>query len=638
MSKQYAPLAARIVELVGGTENIRSVYHCQTRLRFELKDESKVQKDTMDATDGVTTSLFSGGQYQVVVGMHVKDVYDEVEIIVPVDSNASDAPASASAKKNVVEIIIDFVAGTFQPIIPALSGAGMVKALMALLVVFGVITREDQTYVVLNFFADAVFYFLPILLAFTAANKLKCNPVLAASVAAIMLHPTWVQMVADGQPVSLFDIIPLHLTGYGNSVVPIILVILVQKYVERWLNKVVPDAVKLVFVPMLTLLVMGTLAMSVLGPIGAILSGYLASFFNMLATNAAWAPAVIIGGLLPVMVMFGLHNAVAPLGIMQMSQLGFDSIFGPGALVSNIAQGVASLVVAFRTKDKKLRQIATAGGITGLMGITEPALYGVNLPKKYPLIAAMIGGASGGLYAGLTNTHRFATGSSGLPAVLLYIGDDTLKYLVNILIALVISAVVTAVLTVILSFRFEKVDDATAASGDAPLTDLEAVPVSGGGAAAVVTAIGELTSPCAGTVVPLDQVADPVFASGAMGPGVAVEPSDGSIVAPCNGTVIVAMNTGHAFGIKTDDGVEVLVHVGIDTVAMKGVGFSGAVAKGTRVQAGQRLVQADLDEIKKAGHPATVILVVTNHAKTGAVTVTAEGSVIPGEPVLTIGN
>ena len=194
MSKQYAPLAARNVELVGGTENIRSVYHCQTRLRFELKDESKVQKDTMDATDGVTTSLFSGGQYQVVVGMHVKDVYDEVEIIVPVDSNASDAPASASAKKNVVEIIIDFVAGTFQPIIPALSGAGMVKALMALLVVFGVITREDQTYVVLNFFADAVFYFLPILLAFTAANKLKCNPVLAASVAAIMLHPTWVQM------------------------------------------------------------------------------------------------------------------------------------------------------------------------------------------------------------------------------------------------------------------------------------------------------------------------------------------------------------------------------------------------------------------------------------------------------------
>lgn len=638
MSKQYAPLAAQIIDLVGGPDNIKSVYNCQTRLRFELRDQAKVQQEALDATDGITKTLISGGVFQVVVGMHVKDVYDEIERLLPADASAAaESAAGTPEKKNVLAVVIDFVSGTFQPIIPALSGAGMVKAFMALLVVFGFITRESQTYAVLNFFADAVFYFLPILLAFSAANKLKCNPVLAAAVAGIMLHPNWIALVTAKEPVSLFDIIPLHLTTYGYSVVPIILVVLVQSYVEKWLNKVIHDSVKLVFVPMITILVMGTLAMSLLGPIGAILSGYLAGFFTFLATNAAWAPAVVIGGTLPVMVMFGLHNAVAPLGIVQMSQLGFDSIFGPGAIVSNISQGVASLVVAVRTKDVKLKQIATAGGITGLMGITEPALYGVNLPKRYPLIAAMIGGAAGGLYAGLTQTHRFATGSSGLPAVLLYIGDDSLQHFFNILIALAIAIVTTAVLTFVLSFRFEKAPQATA--DVTPAREFsEPLTIGDGGVATLVhTDITELTAPCAGHVVALETVSDPVFASGAMGPGVGIEPAEGTILAPCSGTVIVAMGTGHAFGIRTDDGVEVLVHIGIDTVTMKGRGFTQPVAQGTRIEAGQRLVTVDLAAIRAAGHDTTVVLIVTNHAKVGEVMMPTTGDVVAGEPVLTVG-
>ena len=228
-----------------------------------------------------------------------------------------------------------------------------------------------------------------------------------------------------------------------------------QAQVEKLLNRFIPKAVNLVFVPMLTFLIMGTLALAVLGPIGNFLGGYLSIFFNFLSVNASWAPAVLIGAFLPPMVMFGLHNGVAPLGVMQMADLGYDSIFGPGCVCSNIAQGVAALVVAVRTRDGKLRQVATSGGITALMGITEPVLYGVNLPKKYPLIAAMIGGGCGGLYAGLTQTHRFATGSSGLPAVLLYIGDNTMTCFYNIIIALVISAVVTAVVTWVLSLKFE---------------------------------------------------------------------------------------------------------------------------------------------------------------------------------------
>jgi len=646
MSKQYAPLAADIVRLVGGKANITEAYHCQTRLRFALKDESAVALDELNATDGIAKTLSKGGVFQVVVGMHVKDVFNEVEReLGDLSVNAKDDGGAAKGKrKNVGSAVIEFVSSVFQPLIPALSGAGMVKALLALLVVLNLVSRESQTYALVNLFADAVFYFLPVLLAFSAAQKLKISPILAAAVAAMMLHPNWVALVTKKDPVTFFDILPFPLVNYSGAVIPIILVVFAQYYVERGLTRVVPKSVNLVFVPMLTFLIMGTLALGVLGPIGSILSGYLGSFFTFLSTNAAWAPALLVGATLPVMVMFGLHNGIAPLGVVQLAQTGKESIFGPGALVSNIAMGAASLVVAFRTKDKKTRQIATAGGITGLMGITEPILYGIALPKRYPLIAAMIGGGAGGLYAGLTQTHRFATGSSGLPAVLLYIGDNTLVNMINIIVALVISAVVSAVLTFVLSFKFEKpavetasaADDDAAPSGRRPAAN-ETAAVAGGTATLVRTETIELAAPCAGTVVPLAEVSDPVFASGAMGPGVAVEPSESVIVSPVSGTVAVAMKTGHAFGIKTDDGVEVLVHVGIDTVTMKGEGFQGALERGTRVEAGQPLVTADLDAIRAAGHPATVLVVVTNGPKDAPVEQLEGGSVVAGAAIAVVG-
>ncbi|MGO4589716.1 beta-glucoside-specific PTS transporter subunit IIABC [Paenarthrobacter sp. 2TAF44] len=646
MSKQYAPLAADIVRLVGGKANITEAYHCQTRLRFALKDESAVALDELNATEGIVKTLSKGGVFQVVVGMHVKEVFNEVEReLGDLSVNAKDDGGAAKVKrKNVGSAVIEFVSSVFQPLIPALSGAGMVKALLALLVVLNLVSRESQTYALVNLFADAVFYFLPVLLAFSAAQKLKISPILAAAVAAMMLHPNWVALVTKKDPVTFFDILPFPLVNYSGAVIPIILVVFAQYYVERGLTRVVPKSVNLVFVPMLTFLIMGTLALGVLGPIGSILSGYLGSFFTFLSTNAAWAPALLVGATLPVMVMFGLHNGIAPLGVVQLAQTGKESIFGPGALVSNIAMGAASLVVAFRTKDKKTRQIATAGGITGLMGITEPILYGIALPKRYPLIAAMIGGGAGGLYAGLTQTHRFATGSSGLPAVLLYIGDNTLVNMINIIIALVISAVVSAVLTFILSFKFEKpaVETASAADDDAAPSvrrpaAKETAAVAGGTATLVRTETIELAAPCAGTVVPLAEVSDPVFASGAMGPGVAVEPSESVIVSPVSGTVAVAMKTGHAFGIKTDDGIEVLVHVGIDTVTMKGEGFHGALERGTRVEAGQPLVTADLEAIRAAGHPATVLVVVTNGPKDAPVEQLEGGSVVAGAAIAVVG-
>lgn len=613
MSKKYEKLAQEIVEKLGGKENISDAYHCQTRLRFKLIDEQKVDKEELEELDGVATYLVNAGVHQVVIGTHVKDVFEEIDKKVDV-SEQNKAP---SDKKSVFNIIIEFVAGTFQPIIPALSGAGMVKAVLALLVVFKIVSVESQTYYLLNLFADGVFFFLPMMLAFTVAQKLRCNPILAASVAAMMMHPNWGTLVAAGEPVKFFDIIPFNLATYTGSVIPILLIILVQSYVEKFLNRVIPKSVELVFVPMLTFLIMGTLAFSVLGAIGSIIGGYLAGFFMFLSMNASWVPAVLIGGFLPIMVMFGLHNGVAPLGVMQMAELGYDSIFGPGCVCSNIAQATASAVVAFRTKDKKMKQLAVSGSITAYMGITEPTLYGVNLPKKYPLVAAMIGGGAGGLYAGLTNTHRFATGSSGLPAILLYIGDNSMVFFWNIVIALLISAVVSAVLTYILSFKFEKE------------VDLPSVKE-------VILEDATVSNPIKGNIIPLNEVKDGAFASGALGKGFAIEPIEGKVIAPFNGKIEAVFPTKHAIGLVSETGIELLIHVGLNTVELKGQYFDTLVEPGQTVKKGQAILNFDLEKIKESGYETQVPVVITNSPQYSSIELTNKGKLLNNEEVLIV--
>lgn len=617
MSKKYEQLAKDIVQQLGGKENITDAYHCQTRLRFKLADESKLNKDKLKNLDGVTKYINNAGVHQIVIGTHIKDVFEEIEKNIDVQSSNDNG---SSEKKGPVAIVIDFVAGTFQPVIPALSGAGMVKAVLALLIVFNVITPDSQTYYMLNLFADGVFFFLPMILAFTVAQKLRCNPILAVSVAAMMMHPNWGTLVTAGDPVNFFGFIPFTLASYTGSVIPILIVIFFQSYVEKFLGRVIPKSIELVFVPMFTFLIMGTLAFSLLGPIGSILGGYLATFFTYLSVNASWLPAVLIGGLLPVMVMFGLHNGVAPLGVMQMAELGYDSIFGPGALVSNIAQATASAVVAFRTKNKKLKQVAISGSITAYMGITEPTLYGVNLPKRYPLIAAMIGGASGGLYAGLTNTHRFATGSSGLPAVLLYIGDDTMRFFWNIIIALILSSAVTAALTYILSFKYEKEKEVEEVSEMKP----------------VILDDTRLISPIPGTVIPLSQVQDEAFSSEALGKGFAVDPSEGEIFAPFDGKVVTVFPTKHAIGLVSDTGVEILIHVGLNTVELNGQYFDALVEVNQKITKGQLLLTFDVKKIQEAGYSTQVPVVVTNTPQYSSIKTIKQGNVNKDEYVLAI--
>ncbi|MGL5884730.1 MAG: beta-glucoside-specific PTS transporter subunit IIABC, partial [Bombilactobacillus sp.] len=575
MSAKDKQLAQKIVELIGGKENVNDAWHCQTRLRFKLVDESKAETEKIKELAGVINVLSKGGVYQIVIGPNVADVFEELEPLLDLNQGSEQ-----KEKTNIGAKIIDFVSGVFQPIIPALSGAGMVKAVLALLVVFKAVNVESATYQLLNMLGDTIFYFLPVFLAFTEARKLKCNQIIAAAVATVLVNPTWLSFVTAGKPVNLFNVIPFHLVNYAYSVIPIILIVFVQSYIEHFLNKLIPKAVELVFVPMLTLLIMGILALSVLGPIGDILGGYLSQFFTYLSVNASWAPALLVGGLLPVMVMFGLHNGIAPLGVMQMATKGYDSIFGPGCVVSNMCSATAALIVALRTRDQKTKELGFSSSITAYMGITEPALYGINLPKRYPLIAAMIGGAFGGLYAGLTHTHRFATGSSGLPAVLLYIGDNTLRYLINILIAMAIGVVITAVLTYLLSLKYE--------TNDKKKVQLATEPQ-------VVYA--EISSPVKGELLPLSQSDDEAFASQAMGKGFVVKPSEGKVYAPVDGKVVSLFSTKHAIGILGDNGAEILIHIGIDTVDLKGKYFTAHVKQGQKVTKGQLLIEFDRSKI-----------------------------------------
>lgn len=590
MSAKDKQLAQKIVELIGGKENVNDAWHCQTRLRFKLVDESKAETEKIKELAGVINVLSKGGVYQIVIGPNVADVFEELEPLLDLNQGSEQ-----KEKTNIGAKIIDFVSGIFQPIIPALSGAGMVKAVLALLVVFKAVNVESATYQLLNMLGDTIFYFLPVFLAFTEARKLKCNQIIAAAVATVLVNPTWLSFVTAGKPVNLFNVIPFHLVNYAYSVIPIILIVFVQSYIEHFLNKLIPKAVELVFVPMLTLLIMGILALSVLGPIGDILGGYLSQFFTYLSVNASWAPALLVGGLLPVMVMFGLHNGIAPLGVMQMATKGYDSIFGPGCVVSNMCSATAALVVALRTRDQKTKELGFSSSITAYMGITEPALYGINLPKRYPLIAAMIGGAFGGLYAGLTHTHRFATGSSGLPAVLLYIGDNTLRYLINILIAMVIGVVITAVLTYLLSLKYE--------TNDKKKVQLATEPQ-------VVYA--EISSPVKGELLPLSQSDDEAFASQAMGKGFVVKPSEGKVYAPVDGKVVSLFSTKHAIGILGDNGAEILIHIGIDTVDLKGKYFTAHVKQGQKVTKGQLLIEFDRSKITASGYNDEIMVIITN--------------------------
>lgn len=452
----YAQTARAILDLVGGIDNVANVGHCATRLRFNLRDEGKAQTEELKKLPGVVGVVQAVGQYQVVIGNEVKDVYAELTKLAPVSGTAStDADAVEDQPKSPVAKVLDMIAGSFFPIVPALAGCGMLKAVLTILSFAGLVTADSSTYQILNLMSDAVFYFLPIILAASAAKKFGVNMFVSMIIGAALIHPTFISLVSTAQEAGTgLDIfgLPVSLVSYSSSVIPIMLAVWLQSFVEPFVDKHVPKVLRIFLTPLITFAVVGIATFVVLGPVGSWCGQLLADLFNFLDQYVPWLVPMLVGALTPLMVMTGMHYALISLGITQLASLGLDTIAGPGMMVSNIAQGGASLAVALRAKGANLKALATSCGISAVLGITEPAMYGISLPYRKPLIAAMTGGGLAGLFLGIMGVCRYSQVSPGLFMLTALIGGDSMMNfvwgIVGCIIAFVASFAISFVLGV----------------------------------------------------------------------------------------------------------------------------------------------------------------------------------------------
>ncbi len=420
----YQELSNKIIELVGGKDNIASLAHCATRLRFNLDDESKAKTEQLKATSGIMGVVQSGGQYQIIIGSDVAKVYGPIMEVI---GNSLNDEGQKKEKKGLVSAFLDMISSIFAPVLPAITAAGMLKAVLALLVAFNLVDTASSSYQVINFMGDAASYFMPMFLAVSVSKKFKCNTYLAVLIAGILLHPNFVNMVnaskETGEAISLF-FIPIYNATYSSSVVPIILSVWVMSYVEKFADKISPIAIKYFTVPLITALITGTLSLVILGPIGYVVGNLIAQGIVLLDQYLGWLLPMVLGAIFPLLVMSGTHNGLIPVGANNIMTVGYDSMIGPGNLASNIAQGGSALGVAFKSKKAEVKELGISSGITAVCGITEPALYGINMRYKCALLSAIVGGAAGGLFIGIFHVSRFATGSPGLMTLPVYIGGE----------------------------------------------------------------------------------------------------------------------------------------------------------------------------------------------------------------------
>ncbi|MBS4750727.1 beta-glucoside-specific PTS transporter subunit IIABC [Carnobacteriaceae bacterium zg-ZUI78] len=608
----YKDLAQTILREVGGKENVSSVIHCATRLRFVLVDEQKANTNALKQTPGVVGVVQSGGQYQVIIGSDVANVYRP---LVELGGFKEEKEVDTTQPQTIGARLMATISGIFTPVLPVITAAGMIKAVLSLLVVFKLVTTKDQNYQILNFIGDAGFYFLPIFLGGTAARQFKTNQYLGMLMGAFLLHPTFVGLVAatkeSGAGIHLFGL-PITPVGYSATVIPVILSVLFMSYVERFADKISPKAIKFFSVPLITALVTSVVTFTVLGPIGAIVGQWLGSFFKFLETFGPWVVPTVVGIFSPFLVMTGTHYGLVSIGINNRATIGYDTVVQPGMLASNVSQGGAALAIAFKTKDVNKKALASSAGITAIFGITEPALYGVTLQNKAALIATMISGGIGGFFLGIMNARNFSGGSPGLLTITSYIGENTLYYLYVALAGLVLSVVLSFIITYVL-YKEESVEKVS----ENLQTD-------------------RIVSPVKGKVIPLSDVSDATFASGMLGQGVAIIPEESTILSPVNGEIVAIFDTKHAIGLKTVDGIELLIHIGLDTVNLKGEGFKLLAKVGQTVAVGTPLVEVDFDKVDAAGYERVTPILVTNQEAVRSITPTENTSVFAGEELFKI--
>jgi beta-glucoside PTS system EIICBA component len=635
--KDYTGLSRNILELVGGKENINSVFHCVTRLRFKLKDEKLANTEEIKSLEGVVTVRQSGGQYQVVIGNHVPDVYATFLEVANISGTASSDSGEDNKKAGLFASFIDMISGVFTPILGVLAATGMIKGFAALILALGWVSATSGTYNLLNIAGDGLFNFLPIFLGYTAMKKFGGTPFIGMAIAAALVHPTLSTLTAGDPLYTLFngtlfqsDIrltflgIPVIMMSYASSVIPILLSSFFAAKVEKGFKKIIPDVVKTFVVPFLTIIVMVPLTFLVIGPVATWAGTLLGAATLWIYKLSPIVAGLILGGFWQIFVIFGLHWGLVPIAINNLTTLQYDPVLATTVMVC-FAQIGAVLAVMLKTKNKGLKTLSFPAFISGIFGVTEPAIYGVTLPLKKPFIMSCIGGAVGGGIIGATAGKLWMFGGMGIFVFPAFIkpGSGLDMSVWGAIIALVAGFAVAFVLTYLLGFKDpankEKVtnEPKTAKVMDKNRTQ-------------------EVVSPLKGKVIPLNQVEDAAFSSEALGKGIAIEPSEGKVVSPVNGIVTTLFRTKHAIGITSDNGVEILIHVGMDTVKLDGEHFTAHIQQGDTVIAGDLLVEFDIAKIKAAGCEVTTPIVITNSGDYADVTPTVKEAIEQKETLLTI--
>lgn len=635
---KYHELAKEIVKNVGGKENISGLVHCITRLRFTLKDEGKAKDDVLKAMEGVVTVMKSGGQYQVVIGNHVPEVFEDVMELIDLKEDGGQGEKEKNGR--LLDRAIDVVSGIFQPILGIMAACGMLKGLNTLLVALGLYSAECGGYLIINAAGDALFTFLPLFLGYTAAKKFGLKPMLGLAIGAAMCYPgiqsgtlsagmepmySLLEGTMFASPVYInFFGIPVISVDYTGTVIPVILAVWFASKCEKFFNKLIPDLVKFFFVPMLTLLVTLPVSVIFLGPVATFGSTLISEFTLAIRGFSPLLAGAVVGLTWQILVIFGMHWGFIPVYINNVMTLGYDNVMMP-FFACTFATSAVVLAVFFKTKDKKLREMAIPNFISGIFGVTEPAIYGILLPLKKPFIISCIAGGIGGAFYGHFNFRKFILGGMGifeLPNMMN--PDGTMGNIIVAFAGIGISMAAGFLLTML----FYKDREETA----------ETAKVSATGVAAVKGKDGKiaLASPLKGKVLKLSEVKDEAFASGVLGQGAAVEPEEGVLYAPADGTVSALFPTGHAIGLTTQTGLELLMHVGMDTVQLDGKGFKAFVETGETVKQGQKLLEFDRKLISEAGYSLVTPVLVTNSDDFEQVEITGDEKVKAGDLLLSI--
>lgn len=639
----YRKTAQDILDHVGGSKNIASAAHCATRLRLVIADNKKVSKEALENIDGVKGVFEASGQLQIILGTGtVNKVFAEfIDIAGITASSKAEAKEAAAEKQNWFMRAIKLLGDIFVPIIPAIVASGFLMGIMNSLDFmnsngFLHINTHSSIYVFANLFSNIAYTFLQILIAFSAAKAFGANQYLGAVIGMIMIHPSLqnaytvaTEGVQQTQSV-FFGLFKIDMVGYQGHVIPVIIAVWILAVIEKKLHKIVPEVLDLFVTPLVSVFVTGYLTLSIVGPIFVWAENAILGAIQWMLTLPLGIGSLIMGGLYAPTVVTGIHQMYTAIDIGQLAKYGV-TYWLPLASAANVAQGAAALAVGIKSKDKKIKSLALPSSLSAFMGITEPAIFGVNLRFFKPFIAGCIGGGCGALYASLVHLGAKGTGVTGIFGILLCL-NQPLQYLIEMVIAVGVAFVI--------SFLIYKDAEPKAATADAAETaaveNMETTDAVATADTTAETAEETLTSPVNGTQIPLAEVADETFASEMLGATVAVEPADGKIVAPCDGEVSNIFETGHAVCITTEAGGEVLIHIGIDTVKMDGKGFTKKVSDGDKVHAGDILVEADLEEIKNAGYQTTTMMILTNTDEFGNVTKAEPAEVKTTSKVMTL--